>query len=275
MKSKYLGVYWSGSSKKWYVRLHANGKQLYLGTFEDELEAARAYDQKVFELRGDTAKFNLRNNQHSCEADYCKNLAITKFLDKWVCQKHKSQLKQYGKFLVRTAYDSNEIAIQDDLAYIFLYDKHGNKTAEAIIDAFNVDKVSDYKWYLRPDGYVATTNYNGSYKYLHALICDKINKKYVDHKDRNKLNNTEANLREADGSENQMNKGLRANNTSGKAGVHFAKEKNRWCAMICVRGKRTNLGYFATFEEAVEHRLAAEHKYFKAFKAEDECKIFK
>jgi len=47
-----------------------------------------------------------------------------------------------------------------------------------------------------------------------------LNKKYADHRDRNKLNNTEANLRAANGSENQMNKGIRTDNTSSKVGVH-------------------------------------------------------
>ena len=270
MKSKYIGVYWNNSSNKWYARIRYNGKQLYLGTFENEIDAALAYDKKAYELRGDNSKFNFRNNEHMCEANNCKNKAITKFNGCWVCQKHKSQLKQNGKFLERTIYDKNEIEIRNNYAYMFLYNKQCEKIAEIIIDIKNIDKIKDYKWYLRPDGYVATNNYNGVYMYLHSLICIENDKYYVDHKDRNKLNNTENNLRSADGSENQMNKGIRSNNTSGKVGVHWSKEHNAWCAMICVRGEHINLGYFSLFNDAVDCRIKAEKEYFKEYRAVNE-----
>ena len=73
--------------------------------FDSEIEAAKAYDKKAYELRGDNSKFNFRNNEHFCEAQECNNKAVTKFRGYWVCQKHKSQLKQNGKFLNRTIYD--------------------------------------------------------------------------------------------------------------------------------------------------------------------------
>lgn len=275
MKSKYIGVYWSESSQKWYSRLKHKGSQIYLGVFEKEEDAALAYDEKVYELRGDNAKFNFRSNTHMCECDGCDKLAITKFQGYWVCQRHKSQLKQNGKFLTRTVYDKNEIEIRDGYAYVYLYDKQCNKVAETIIDIYNIEAIKDYKWYLRPDGYVATNNYNGIYMYLHSLICNKDDKYYVDHKDRNKLNNTEENLRSADCSENQMNKGIRSNNTSGKVGVHWVKDKLCWCAMICVRGNHINLGYFDKFEDAVKCRVDAEYKYFNDYRAEDEKNVGK
>lgn len=43
---------------------------------------------------------------------------------------------------------------------------------------------------------------------------------WIDHIDRNKLNNTEENLRLVDQSQNMMNKGIMKNNNSGKVGVH-------------------------------------------------------
>jgi hypothetical protein len=270
MKSKYIGVYWSNSSQKWYSKIRHNGSQIHLGMFDREEDAALTYDEKAYELRGDNAKFNFRNNHHICEAENCTSDAITKFQGYWVCQKHKSQLKQNGEFLHRTIYDKNDIEIKDGYAYISLYNKKCEKIAETIIDIHNIEDVKDYKWYLRPDGYVATNNYHGIYMYLHSLICNKNDKHYVDHKDRNKLNNIEENLREADGSENQMNKGIRTDNTSGKVGVHWAKDKECWCAMICIRGNHINLGYFDTFDKAVDCRIKAEHKYFQEFRATNE-----
>lgn len=145
MKSKYIGVYWSESSQKWYSHLKHKGSQIYLGVFEKEEDAALAYDEKVYELRGDNAKFNFRSNTHMCECDGCDKLAITKFQGYWVCQRHKSQLKQNGKFLTRTVYDKNEIEIRDGYAYVYLYDKQCNKVAETIIDIYNIEAIKDYK----------------------------------------------------------------------------------------------------------------------------------
>lgn len=275
MKSNYIGVYWSETSKKWYAKIKHNYKNIYLGIFESEIDAAMAYDEKAYELRGDNTKFNFRNNDHMCEAPDCKNKAITKFKNQWVCQKHKSQLKQNGKFLEKTIYDKNEIIIEGDFAYIILYNKQCEEIGKTKIDTKNINDIENYKWYLRPDGYVATNNYHGMYMYLHSLICNKNDKYYTDHKDRNKLNNTEENLREANGSENQMNKGIRKNNTSGKVGVHWVENKGCWCAMICIDYKRINLGYFTNFDDAVNCRINAENKYFKDFRTINEKEIGK
>lgn len=270
MDRKYIGVYANKDKTKWYAKYRFNGKQIFIGTFDSAEEAAMAYDEKVFETRGDNAKFNFRNNIHYCEAPNCDKTAMTKFKNMWVCVKHKSQIKQNGYFLERTIFDNNEIITDGQYSYIILYDKYCNEIAKTKIDSKNIDLVKEYKWYLRPDGYVATNNYNGEYAYLHCVICNKQNKKYVDHKNRNKLDNTEENLREADGSENQMNKGIRTNNTSGKVGVHWSNEHNAWCSMICVRGKHMNLGYFTSFEEAVQCRMNAEKKYFDDFRVDNE-----
>lgn len=272
-KSKYIGVCWSESSQKWYARIKHNYKTIYIGIFDSEEAAARAYDDKAFELRGDNTKFNFRNNHHMCEANGCSNQAVTKFQGFWVCAKHKQQLRSKGRFLERTIYDKNEITIDGEFAYISLYDSSSVVIARTKIDKDNVDLVKDYKWYLRPDGYVASVNYNGEYVYLHNVICNKMEKRYVDHKDRDKLNNTSENLREATGSENQMNKGIRKNNTSGKVGVHWSNSMNKWCAMICVEGKHMNLGYFDDYDDAVECRVSAEKKYFKEYRAKDEKSV--
>lgn len=72
----------------------------------------------------------------------------------------------------------------------------------------------------------------------------------IDHLDRNPLNNRIANLRAATPSENQHNKGLYGNNSSGYPGVCFDKWANKFMAQIGVNGKNTNLGRFNTAEEA-------------------------
>lgn len=43
--SKYIGVSYHANRGKWQVKIRSNGKQKHLGYFEDEEEAARAYNR--------------------------------------------------------------------------------------------------------------------------------------------------------------------------------------------------------------------------------------
>ena len=66
---------------------------------------------------------------------------------------------------------------------------------------------------------------------------------YVDHKDGNSLNNKWLNLRSCTLSENQYNKKIQSNNTSGIKGVCWYSRSNKWMAYINHKGKRIRLGY--------------------------------
>ena len=48
--SKYVGVSWHVEIKKWVAGVRKDGKQVYLGRFTSEEEAARRYDQEAAEL---------------------------------------------------------------------------------------------------------------------------------------------------------------------------------------------------------------------------------
>lgn len=51
--SKYPGVCWSLSAKKWMVDIKIKGKKKYLGYFKTEKEAFQAYKSAVHELTGE------------------------------------------------------------------------------------------------------------------------------------------------------------------------------------------------------------------------------
>eukprot|EP00614_Pseudopedinella_elastica_P019709 CAMPEP_0172652056 /NCGR_PEP_ID=MMETSP1068-20121228/243124_1 /TAXON_ID=35684 /ORGANISM="Pseudopedinella elastica, Strain CCMP716" /LENGTH=503 /DNA_ID=CAMNT_0013466461 /DNA_START=219 /DNA_END=1727 /DNA_ORIENTATION=- len=45
--SNFVGVTWSRRAQKWEVRIYANGLNMYLGSFDDEVEAAKKYDAQA------------------------------------------------------------------------------------------------------------------------------------------------------------------------------------------------------------------------------------
>jgi len=58
--SKYKGVFWNKVNKKWSASIRKGDKRIYLGGFDDEIEAALAYDRKAAELFGKFAYLNFK-----------------------------------------------------------------------------------------------------------------------------------------------------------------------------------------------------------------------
>ena len=76
--------------------------------------------------------------------------------------------------------------------------------------------------------------------------------KQVDHIDRDRTNNNLLNLRFCSNSENQINVGLKKNNTSGYKGVSWDKRTNKWVVKIQGNNMRKHVGQFTTKEAAYE-----------------------
>ena len=55
--SSFIGVYYS--NKKWYAKIHYNGKNIHIGTFLDEITAAIAYNMFAIDIFGWKAKINI------------------------------------------------------------------------------------------------------------------------------------------------------------------------------------------------------------------------
>jgi hypothetical protein len=51
-RSKYKGLEWDKTQRKWKARIQLNNKKIYLGSFDSEIDAAKAYDRKAIELFG-------------------------------------------------------------------------------------------------------------------------------------------------------------------------------------------------------------------------------
>jgi hypothetical protein len=57
-KSKYKGIWQVKGTGKWCARIKVNGKVRNLGRFDDEVEAAKAYDRAAKKMCGEFAKLN-------------------------------------------------------------------------------------------------------------------------------------------------------------------------------------------------------------------------
>ena len=56
--SKYKGVSWNAKHKRWYAFIRFNGKRIYLGNFEVEANAARAYNDAAMQFFKEFAYLN-------------------------------------------------------------------------------------------------------------------------------------------------------------------------------------------------------------------------
>lgn len=104
-----------------------------------------------------------------------------------------------------------------------------------------------------PNGY-RYIEINGSDYRCARLAWFYINKEwptdYVDHINGYRADDRLVNLRLANNSQNQANRGLMVTNSSGCKGVSFDRSRNKWRASITVNGVTRNLGRYKTKEEA-------------------------
>lgn len=56
--SIYKGVTWENRRKHWVAQIMIDGKHIYIGKFDSEVDAAKAYDSRAKELFGDFANLN-------------------------------------------------------------------------------------------------------------------------------------------------------------------------------------------------------------------------
>lgn len=80
---------------------------------------------------------------------------------------------------------------------------------------------------------------------------------FIDHINRNKKDNSIKNLRACTLSQNQSNRKVNANNTTGYTGVSFVENRGKFKATIYKNSKPIYLGLFDTAEKASEAYLKA------------------
>lgn len=103
----------------------------------------------------------------------------------------------------------------------------------------------------------------GAHRLAWLYITGDWPKDQIDHINHIRTDNRFINLREATGSQNQRNRSLGKNNTSGVFGVHWRKDLQKWQARIQKNNKQISLGAFVNKSDAIICRKKAEieHNY--------------
>ncbi len=146
----------------------------------------------------------------------------------------------------------------------------------AIVDDADYEFVNQWKWYAlccKNNFYAArSVQVSGRQKTLkmHRILAGAAEGQDVDHKDRCTLNNQRCNLRICNNSQNQANKGMLRNNTSGFKGVSFNKNTKRWRARLTYQGQHFALGYFDDKISAAQAYDVAAKKAFGDFSLTNE-----
>lgn len=156
--------------------------------------------------------------------------------------------------------------VDENTIKIWLQEKDGERLY-ALISAEDFDLVNSFDgtWYANKDSktnlyYVYINVYGGgkgkrikSIK-LHRLILGlgdgRVDKRIVDHINRNPLDNRRENLRICTPGQSVQNRA--GWSSSGYRGVHWHKRHQKWVAHVQINGKLIHLGYYDTPEEAAK-----------------------
>jgi hypothetical protein len=103
-----------------------------------------------------------------------------------------------------------------------------------------------------------------------AFIPNPDNKKCVDHIDGDTINNNVNNLRWCSQQENNCNRKVSKNNTSGVKGISWNKDTKKWRATIRYNNKDYHLGLFSNIEDAVTARKLKANELFGEFTNQSE-----
>jgi hypothetical protein len=285
--SKYIGVHFSKTQKMWISSIRANGSKDILGTFDNELEAAKLYDIASLQIHKRNANNNNLLSKDEIEKvinkDYIKSIPKERELPKYIYKyKNKFQVcvQLKNKIVSRvenTLEEANitlieilkirdqEIKEEDERKMSLPIEKLNNIPFIMFKKQYNfyvafVDEdmwhiINNMKWHLSTDEYIQTTINNTSIK-MHTFIYnykfDKTGtlKNPIDHKNGNKMDNRISNLHIISASHNAQNRIASKNSTSRYLGVY--KKNNKWTSEIKKDCKKYNLGSFIIENEAAE-----------------------
>jgi len=250
--SRFTGVSWFGSTKKWKAQANLGGKNTYLGSFNSEEEAARKYDEAVrpygrllnFPDSTDGDSFSSSSSSGASSSAQARgiparhgsssykgvswNLAACKWL---------AQIRVHGKKMYLGNYDDEEEAAHQVDAHAAPLGRPLNfpdgphaATALAANEAAAAAVLSELEKLQGPNPFATHSPHVGGSSYG---------------------GDADDQEEQAPGVEEQGVK------RSTYKGVTWFRKTNKWMAAVYVGKKRTHLGYF-------DDEVAAAHRYDEA-----------
>lgn len=144
----------------------------------------------------------------------------------------------------------------------------------ALVDDEDYEELVKWKWYAMKSGktfYAGRSNPKKPFEKrkasirMHRQLTSPVEGMEVDHVNGNGLDNRRENLRVCSRNENQHNRPLQKNNSSGYKGVYFDTRNKKWKAQISVNSRNRAIGYFSTPEEAHTAYCEAAKKHHGEF----------
>lgn len=176
-------------------------------------------------------------------------------------------IKSCGCFTKNRLHNDNKKYNKYDLSGEYGIGYCSNTNNEFYFDLDDFKLIKDYCWCEVVDkdsGYRELKAYDINIKkliHMHHLFGFE----NYDHIDRNPLNNRRNNLRFATLEDNNRNRNIFKNNTSGIMGVNWDSNRSKWRSRIYLDKKRLELGFFVNKQDAIHARLRAEAKYYGEF----------
>lgn len=185
--------------------------------------------------------------QYLCKCD-CGNDVVTKGYNLLHKNKQSCGCTHSLYHNVKNTYDLSQ-------EYGIGYTTNTNK--EFYFDLDDYDLIKNICWWEDANGYIVSKD-----KLLHRIIMSPDKGEVVDHINHNKFDNRKCNLRNCAKAQNNINTGLRIDNTSGYKGVTYRQDRSKWCATIRFEGKTYYLGLYTNKYDAIKARKEAEEKFF-------------
>lgn len=261
--SQYRGVSRKNGARQFMVRVVHDGKTIYLGEYDSELDAARQYDYYILQhsldnpINGVDIPIDMKPFQKMIRSQQGNRLPsgswrVVVIVDGQMVSK---VVRTHGEAMLMSSQLKAKAARIEYMQRLDAYSIDEATTTlrlscgtQVLVDTNDVQQMANYHWSLDNHGYVRT-GVAGGYKLLHRFLMQPDERDIVDHINGVRTDNRRSNLRNTTSAVNNHNRSLK------NKGVNRTRN-GKFTALIRHSKKAIYCGIFDTFEEALAARNA-------------------